>query len=145
MRVFLDTNIFLYAAGRPHPEREACAQTLRRVGDGSLQATVNTEVVQEILYVLTRRGRRTQALALARHVAALFPDLLPVAGEDVVEAFHLLERHPGLSVRDAVHTATMLRNGIRIVISVDPDFDQIPAIRRIPPRSVGKLDPQDYL
>ena len=135
MRVFLDTNIFLYAAGRLHPERDACVQILRRVADGTLDATVNTEVIQEILYVLTRRGRQVEALALARHVAALFPDLLSVTSEDMLGAFRLLEEHPGVPVRDAVHTATMLRNGLRTVISVDPDFDQIPEIRRVAPRS----------
>ena len=46
MRVFLDTNIFLYAAGGPHPERAACERVLRRVADGSLEATINTEVIQ---------------------------------------------------------------------------------------------------
>ncbi len=136
MRVFLDTNIFLYAAGRAHPERDACARLLRRVADGSLEATINTEVVQEILYVLTRRGRRKEALALARHIESLFPDLLPVTREDMNEALRLLEKHLRLSVRDAVHAATMLRNGLDTVASVDPDFDQIPGIRRIPPGSV---------
>jgi predicted nucleic acid-binding protein len=135
MRVFLDTNIFLYAAGRAHPERDACARLLRRVADGSLEATVNTEVLQEILYLLTRRGRRRDALTLARHVETLFPGMLPVTREDMSEGLQLLEAHPGLSVRDAVHAATMLRNGLRTVASVDPDFDQIPEIRRIPPGS----------
>jgi uncharacterized protein len=133
MRVFLDTNLFLYAAGRPHPERAACAQTLRRVADGTLDATVNTEVIHEILYVLTRRGRRAEALALARHVVSLFPDMLPVTSNDMTGSFRLLELHPTLSVRDAVHAATMLHNGLRTVISVDSDFDQIPEIRRVPP------------
>jgi hypothetical protein len=136
MRAFLDTNIFLYAAGRPHPEREACAQILRRVAEGTLDATANTEVIQEILYVLTRRGQRPEALALARQVMLLCPDLLPVTSEDMVEVFRLLERHPGLPVRDAVHAANMLRNGLRTVISVDPDFDRIPEIRRVAPGSV---------
>jgi uncharacterized protein len=135
MRVFLDTNIFLYAAGRPHPERAACVQILRRVADGKLDATVNTEVIQEILYVLTRRGRKVGALALARHVTALFPDLLSVTREDMVEVYRLLDEHPGFPVRDAVHTATMLRNGLRMIISVDPDFDRIPEIQRVAPRS----------
>lgn len=136
MRIFLDTNIFLYAAGRAHPERDACARLLRRVADGSLEATVNTEVVQEILYVLTRRGRRKEGLTLARNVEALFPDLLPVTRDDIREALHLLEEHPRLSVRDAVHAATMLRNGLQNVASVDADFDQIPGIQRIAPGSV---------
>jgi len=133
MRVFFDTNILLYAAGRAHPERDACARLLRRVADGTLEATINTEVVQEILYVLTRRGRRKEALTLARHLEALFPDMLPVTREDMTEALSLLEQSAGISVRDAVHAATMLRNGLLTVVSVDPDFDRIPGIRRIAP------------
>jgi predicted nucleic acid-binding protein len=46
MRVFLDTNIFPYAAGGTHPERGLCAAVLRRVAQGTLQATVNTQVIQ---------------------------------------------------------------------------------------------------
>jgi predicted nucleic acid-binding protein len=33
MQVFLDTNIFLYAASASHLLREACARVLRRVAD----------------------------------------------------------------------------------------------------------------
>ncbi len=61
MQVFLDTNVFLYAAGGPHPDREACAGLLQRVGEGSLDATVNTEVIQELLFVLARRAAAGRA------------------------------------------------------------------------------------
>jgi hypothetical protein len=136
MPVFLDTNIFLYAAGVSHPLREACANVLRRVADGGLDATINSEVVQEVLYVLTRRGRREDALKLAGHLTALFPDLLAVTRDDVVGACELLRQYPRLSVRDAVHVGTMLRNGIKTVVSVDSDFDQISEIRRVDPDSL---------
>jgi hypothetical protein len=133
MRVFVDTNIFLYAAGRAHPEREACAGVLRRVAAGTIDATVSSEVIQEILYVLARRDRRDDGVRLARHVAALFPDLLPVTGEDMRIACDLVERYPALAARDAVHAATMMRNGLRRVISVDEDFDQIEGVERVAP------------
>jgi hypothetical protein len=136
MRVFLDTNVFLYAAGASPTRRDACAQVLRRVADGSLEATTNTEVVQEILYVLARRGRRDDGRKLARSVTALFPDLLPVTRDDMVEVCELLRRYPALSVRDAVHVSTMLRNGVRTVVSVDSDFDQVSEIRRVAPDAV---------
>ena len=136
MRVFLDTNIFLYAAGQAHPQRDACAGVLRRVANGTIEATANSEVVQEILHVLVRRGRGEDGVALARHVAALFPDLLPVTAEDMRRACDLIERYPKLSVRDAVHAATMLGNGLEQVISVDEDFDQIREIRRVAPENV---------
>lgn len=133
MRAFLDTNIFLYAAGQAHPQREACVRVLRRVADGTLEATANSEVLQEILYVLVRRGRGDDGVALVRHVADLFPDLLPVTSEDMRRACDLIVRYPKLPVRDAVHAATMLGSGLEHVISVDEDFDQVREIRRIAP------------
>ena len=135
MRTFLDTNVFLYAAGAQHLQRDACAAVLTRVAAGKLEATVNSEVLQEILHVLSRRGRREDGVILAGHVTALFPDLLPVTRDDILESCNLLRRHPKLPVRDAIHAATMLRNGIKRIISVDKDFDQIPGIRRVSPSS----------
>ena len=136
MQVFLDTNIFLYAAGPAHPWREACAGILRRVAEGSLDATINSEVVQEILYVLTRRGRRQDALKLAGHLTAMFPDLLAVTRDDMAEACELLRQYPGLSVRDAVHVGTMLHNELKTVVSADSDFDQVSRIRRLAPDEI---------
>ncbi|MEX0880715.1 MAG: type II toxin-antitoxin system VapC family toxin [Thermoanaerobaculia bacterium] len=135
MRVFLDTNVFLYAAGSAHPSKEPCVRVLRAVADGSLDATINSEVVQEILYVLARRNRRSDGVGLSRRVAALFPDLLPVTREDALGACDLVEKYPRLSVRDAVHAASMLRNGIERVVSVDADFDQIREVHRVSPES----------
>ena len=135
MRVFLDTDVFLYAAGRAHPRREARAQLLRRMADGALDAITNSEVVQEILYVLVRRGQRDEGVTLARHVAALFPELLAVTGQDMDRACDLVARYPKLPVRDAVHAATMLGNGLKHVVSVDEDLDQVREIRRVAPEA----------
>lgn len=110
---------------------------LLKGADGSLDASVNSEVLQEILYVLARRGRRADGALLAQNVAALFPDLLPVTRADMLETCALLDRHPGLSVRDAVHAATMLRNGIARIVSVDRAFEGIPGIQRLAPSAVG--------
>ena len=136
MQVFLDTNVFLYAAGASHPLRDACAKVLRRVAEGSLDATINSEVIQEILYVLIRRGRRAEALKLANDLISLFPDLLAVTRDEMLSASELLQEYPALSVRDAVHVGTMLRNGLRTVVSTDADFDQVSEIRRIEPAGV---------
>ncbi len=48
--VFLDTNIFMYAAGAPHPYKEACLRILADMEAGILSAAINTEVLQELLY-----------------------------------------------------------------------------------------------
>jgi len=69
-------------------------------------------------------------------LTALFPGLLAVTRDDVVGACDLLRQYPGLSVRDAVHVGTMLRNGLKTVVSVDSDFDPVSEIRRVAPGAV---------
>jgi hypothetical protein len=130
--VFLDANIFLYATGADHPLREPARQIIRRVSEGELDAITSTEVVQEILFVLARRGRSSDGIQLARSTARMFPDLLSVTRADIVIACDLFEQYPEIRPRDAVHAATMLNNGLELIVSADGHFDQIQGIRRLP-------------
>lgn len=131
--VFVDTNVFLYAAGGEHPLRDPCRSALARWQEGSVAATTSTEVVQEVLFVLRRRGEHDKGLFLARQVMDLFPDLLPVTREVMGFACRICEAQPGLPTRDAVHVGTMLQHGISRIVSTDQDFDQVHEIVRIPP------------
>ena len=134
---FLDTNVFLYAAGGEHPLRAPCQRLVHQVADGSLVAVTNTEVIQEILYVLTRRGRRTEAIQLARKVLALVTGVLAVESADLALACELLEDHPALPVRDAIHAATMRNQGLARLISADAHFDEVPGLVRTAPEAAG--------
>jgi uncharacterized protein len=130
--VFLDTNVFLYAVGAQHPLKAPSQQVLSLVGNGTLEATSSTEVVQEILHVLNRRGQRETALKLARYVIELLGPLLPVTQADIFITCDLMDRYPALSTRDALHAATMLNNGISDIITSDGHFDDIRGIRILP-------------
>ncbi len=133
MTFFLDTNVFLYAAGGAHPQRGPCQDLLRRVAEGHLKATTSSEVVQEILYVLTRRGLRLEALQLARSVLQLFPGMLEVGAREMGTACDLLEATPGLPPRDAVHAATMLTHDLSAIITADEHFEQLSQLKRVAP------------
>lgn len=109
------------------PANKSCSESRK----GDLVATTSSEVVQEILYVLGRRGRKDQALDLARSALLLFPDLLPVTRSDMLTACELLERYPSVPTRDAVHAATMINNGIGSILSADSHFDDISEITRL--------------
>lgn len=54
--IFLDTNIFMYAAGKSHPYKNPCLHILKDVETKALSAIVNTEVFQELLYRYTHIG-----------------------------------------------------------------------------------------
>jgi len=130
---FLDTNVFLYAAGGDHPLRRPCQDILRRAADGELNAATSSEVVQEVLYVLSRRGLREQAVALARNILAVFPAVLEVGAREMATACDLVETNPELPPRDAVHAATMITHEVATIITADPHFDQLAQVLRIAP------------
>jgi predicted nucleic acid-binding protein len=103
---------------------------------GQLDATTSTEVVQEIHHVFRRRGRLADGVGLGRDVLRLFPGILPITRADLVRSGDLLLEHPRLSPRDALHAATALNHGIETIVSVDPDLEGIPGLRRVEPGGV---------
>jgi predicted nucleic acid-binding protein len=141
VKYFLDTNIFMYAAGQDHALKAPCVGILRRVANEELEAVTSTEVLQEILYRYgaigeTQRGLRLSRLAVDQVGGAV----LPVTLKDMQRAFGLVERHgEAIAARDAVHAATMLNNGVTRLFSADTHFDVIAGITRVDPRTATRL------
>ncbi len=132
--IFLDSNIFLYAVGADEGLRGPCGSILQAAAEGSIDATTNSEVIQEILHVLRRKGRHADALLVARRVGLLFPDLLPVTQADMARVIDILAGDPTLPTRDAVHAATMRGAGISHIVTADRDFDRVAGVVRLEPR-----------
>jgi predicted nucleic acid-binding protein len=133
MTVYLDANVFVYAAGTPHPLKEPCVAILRRVESGDLLATTSVETLQELLHLYQRRGLASAGATLVRRVMALLPAILPVDAADLAEAADLGEEHPALPARDWVHAAVARRHGITTIVSADQHFDRIEGLERVDP------------
>jgi predicted nucleic acid-binding protein len=130
--VFIDSNIPMYVAGRDHPLRAPAMRLLERVRAGELDACSSTEVLQEILF----RYAGLKRLDLARDVYNLFvalcPVILPVTLADTDRARDLVSLGTGVSVRDAIHAAVMLNNGVLQIATFDAAFDAVSGIERLP-------------
>lgn len=133
MPVFLDSNVFIYAAGTESPLKGPCVGILRRVAVGEIDATTSAEVVQEIHHVFRRRGRLADGVSLGRDVLRLFPGLLPITRADVLRSGDILAARPQLSPRDALHAATALNNGITTIVSADPNLGHVDGLTRLHP------------
>jgi predicted nucleic acid-binding protein len=132
VKVFIDSNIPMYVAGRDHPLREPARRFLERVRLAELEACTSTEILQEILY----RYAALKRLDLARQVYELFVQLCPVVHPvtlaDTDRAKQLVCAGTGVGVRDAIHAAVMLNNDIHDIATFDAGFDLIHEIRRLP-------------
>lgn len=141
-RLFLDTNVFLYAIGGEGPHREPCRAVLAAVGQGTLDGVTDSKVLQEILHVRARRISITDATQAARSAAGIVAEVLPVTAQDMLDACDLLDANPNLDVRDALHIAVMQSSRIGLLVSVDRDFDSLKTLRRLDPAEALDLFPR---
>ena len=132
MKVFVDSNIPMYVAGREHPLREPARRFLERARSGEVDICTSTEVLQEILYRYAALKRLDLAASVYDLFVQLCPTVLPVTLADTDRAKALLTTALGLSVRDAIHVAVMLNHDVRDVATFDEGFDRIPDVRRVP-------------
>lgn len=140
MRVdrFVDTNVLLTATATARPGHEA-ALALLEAGFAERSLYLSGQVLREYLAVATRPAA-VNGLGLPMHHALSnarqFEDRANFLCEDepVREAlFDLLGRTAcsGKQVHDANLVATMLANGLRVLVTLNPrDFDRfVPAIQ----------------
>lgn len=132
---FLDTNIFMYAAGKPHKFKEPCVAILSKVASGNLSAAVDAEVFQEIMYRYHHINLADKGVDLAWSMVDIGIDVLPVTKKDIEISLYYYQKYRkwGVSPRDIIHVATMLNNGIEKITSVDKHFDVIEEVNRIDP------------
>lgn len=126
----------MYAAGAAHPLVEPARRVIEALVDGRVDGVTDSEVLQEILYRYWHIGQR----AAGFHVFDAFTRLMAgrvfaVDEQDVRQARALAERHDRLSPRDLIHLAIMLRHGIEEILTADADFDAVPDVRRLDPRT----------
>lgn len=131
-RVYVDTNIFLYAIGTEHRYRDACRALVQALGTRSIRGETSVETLQEIVHHRRRRGD-TAATERGRQAVALCHTVHTLDTAVALAALDLIDRHPALPTRDAVHAATALTNGILTVLSADQDFDGVAGLTRIDP------------
>lgn len=133
--IFIDVNVFMYAAGKPHPYKNSCIQILFDLENRILSGLVNTKIFQELLYRYYHIKLAEKGVELCRSILQLPVKILPVREQDIRLAIDFFESHQnkGLKPRDAMHAATMKNNGISKIINADRDFDAIDSIQRIDP------------
>jgi len=87
----IDTNIIMYSLGKAHPLRKSCRDILVNVAHNLIEANINTEVYQELLYVYSLRGERGKAIIVVEEMLALFPNPYPIKRGEVEKAKDLVK------------------------------------------------------
>lgn len=103
--IYVDSNVFIYAVGRPHPLRAEAQDFFISSREGGKKLVTSAEVLQELLHVYLPVGR-IETLDAAMELAVRGTDaIIPIEAECVVHARRLADRYAALSARDLLHLA----------------------------------------
>lgn len=134
--ILVDSNIFMYAGGRPHANKGPSLVLLRRVARGEVDAGIDAEVLQEILHRYRALNRWADGRRVYDLTRRIMPLVLPITAEVLDEARNLMDVYPQLMARDALHAAVCLHHGLQSFCSYDQALDVISGLPRIEPRDV---------
>lgn len=115
---FVDTNVWMYAIGRPHPLREEARGLIRSWVEQRTHVITSTEVLQELLHAYVPVGR-LGTLDAALHLASDIAEVVPLEQRDVALAADLAHQYEALSARDLTHLATCLNRGTGSIATFD--------------------------
>lgn len=131
--ILVDSNVLMYAAGADHPHKAPSVALLERIASAEVDAVIDAEVLQEILHRYRALRRWQEGSQLYALVRSIFTLVLPITAAVLDEARDLLQQHPHLMARDALHAAVARQETGGEIYSFDEDFDALEGVsRRIP-------------
>ena len=117
--IFVDTNVFMYAVGRPHELKGPARRFFVEANGNAIPLCTSAEVMQELAQVYLPTGR-TQALDAALGlIASAAVEVWPLEEADVTLARRLHEQYPTLQARDLCYLASCRRRGVREIKTFD--------------------------
>ena len=122
---FVDTNVFMYAVGDPHPLQEAAWNFFDQSYVNGIQLCTSAEVLQELAHAYLRVDRGEVFNSAVEILYRLGVEVWPLEREDVLLARQLHEQHPGLSARDLCHIASCQRRGVSEMMTFDQNLASV--------------------
>ncbi len=125
--ILLDTNVLVYAVGRPHQLAEVAADVVAMSDAGGMRIT--PRVLEEFAYVYARRDRgRDLARELCWEWSAILGPIEHATEEDLAMALDLWADNARLQFADALLAAQAVRLDATLV-SADKAFAEVEKLR----------------
>lgn len=130
--IYLDTNIFVYPHTGDDAASGACIAVLKKAISEEINAGTSVLTWDEFQHALKKKFHdKEKAVELSRDFLSTPNIKLFEANKEIIYKAQELTEKYNLAPRDAIHAATAIINGIKEIISDDPDFDKIKELKRI--------------
>jgi predicted nucleic acid-binding protein len=130
--IYIDTNVWIYAA-TAHPKYgPACKTILEGIEKGEIEAVISTQVLSEVAGVLYQRYHVRDPTPQLRAILSYPMKIVDVTPEIVLRAAEC-SRDYGILPYDGIHVASALSLLVDEILSADAELDKVGVIKRIDP------------
>jgi predicted nucleic acid-binding protein len=129
--LYLDANIFIFAAIDTKEIGEKAAALLQKIQQGEEKAETSALTYDEVFWVIKKHN--LELAFKACETLLNFPNLeiIPANRELAFSALQLIREYR-LSPRDAMHAATAIAEKADCIVSTDAHFDRVNELKRKP-------------
>ncbi len=117
--IFIDTNVFMYAVGKPHPLQSPARQFFDESIRNRKALFTSAEVIQELMHVYLGTKRPHTLDSALELIDKAGVEVWPMEEADVILARQLHDQYPTLGARDLCHLASCRRRGVREIKTFD--------------------------
>ncbi len=117
--IFVDTNVFMYAVGRPHALQPPAQHFFVEANRSGTPLCTSAEVMQELAHAFLPTGRLQTFDATLALIASAAVEVWPLEEADVALARRIHNQYPTLQARDLCHLASCRRRGVREIKTFD--------------------------
>jgi len=129
--IYLDSNIFIYAATNDEEKGDASRELLNKIINGKEKGFTCALTWDEVVHSIWKLRGKEKAIIEGKKMLELTSIVwFKISKENINKAQDLMEEY-NLKPRDAIHAATAIINNITQFATDDPDFDQIKELKRI--------------
>jgi uncharacterized protein len=127
--LYLDANIFIFAALNTGVEGEQASELLTRIQQGQEEAVTSALTFDEVFWEVKKNRGIEKAIDTAGAMLN-FPNLQIAAADKEVDylALQLIKKY-NLAPRDAIHASTAITFKVNCIVTTDPDFFKIKELK----------------
>ena len=130
MKVYIDSNIFIYFILKDLERAKKCGALLKKISNKEIDAVASVLALCEVHYNVAKYIGKKEAFLAVKALLSL-PINYTDIDVSVLASALIKSRETNLKTFDAIHLATALMNSADVIYSYDTDFDN--KIRRLEP------------
>lgn len=133
MRIYLDTNIFIYFSDKKSLFYKKSFDLIKYCQNNNVSIITSVETIQEIIHFSKRRKKIKMGVETSRKTLSLVDELLTIDRNTIEIFLRIINKTKTTESRDSLHIASCLQNKIHVLITYDKELKKFKEIRALNP------------